>query len=90
MTNYEKVAQWAATLNADDALLEIELLRLRYPWLKCDQSFDFIKKMAEDLPKIAQIVRHQEKQNMIHRKFIEVSQIADEAIVNAIKSRFDI
>lgn len=90
MTNYEKVAQWATTLNADKALLEMEMLRLKYPWLKCEESFQFIKQMVEDLPKIAQIVKHQEKQNAIHRKFIEVSEIADKAIINAIESRFDL
>jgi predicted RNA-binding protein with EMAP domain len=90
MTNYEMVAQWAATLNSDKAFNELQNLKLKYPWLKCDESLAFLERMNADLPKIANIVKMQEKQNLIHRKFVEVNQIADEAIVKAIASRYNI
>lgn len=88
MENYHAIHQWAATLNVDMALREIEGLKLKYPWLKCDESLATLRKMKDDLPKIAHIVKLQEKQNAIHRKFVEVNQLADEAIVKAVQSRY--
>lgn len=90
MTNYEAVKQWTATLNADKAYEEISKLKLKYPWLKCDESFNLIAKMYMDLPKIANIIQFQEKQNAMHRKFVEVSRIADEAIVKAVAEKVGI
>lgn len=90
MKNYEMVAQWAATLNAEKAHREITALVLKYPWMKCPETLAFVDKMMVDLPKIANIVKHQEKQNMIHRKYIEVNNLADEAIVKAIASQYNI
>lgn len=87
MKNYEVVEQWAATLNADKAYDEISKIREKYPWLKCDQSFALIAKMYTDLPKIANIIKDQEKQAAIHREFIRVSRMADEAIVYAVASK---
>jgi hypothetical protein len=82
------VAQWAATLKADKALNELKTLKLRFPWLKCDESLAFLEQMAGDLPKISNIVKLQEKQNLIHRKYIEVNKLADEAIVAAVKEQY--
>ncbi len=88
MQNYKKVHQWASTVDATKAKAEIEILKLKYPWLKCDESIKFIQKMSEDLPKIINIIKHQEKQNAGMKKYIEVNQIADAAIVEAIKSQY--
>jgi hypothetical protein len=90
MTNYEAVRQWAATVNADKAYEEISRLKEKYPWLKCDESFKLISKMYTDLPKIANIIRFQEKQNAMHRKYVEVSKIADEAIIMAVAEKVGI
>lgn len=90
MKNYEMVAQWAATLKADEAHRELQNLKTKYPWLRCDESLAFLERMKNDLPKISNIVKLQEKQNAIHRKFVEVSQIADAAIVNAITAQYGI
>ena len=88
MENYQKIAQWASTLKAEKALRELKALKLKYPWLRCDESLAFLEQMERDLPKISLIVKHQEKQNLIHRKFIEVSQIADKAIVESIQTLY--
>lgn len=90
MKNFEAVEQWAATLNADKAYDEITKLKLKYPWLKCDESYQLIAKMYTDLPKIANIVKHQETQNAFLRNYIEVNKTADAAIVTAISSKFGI
>lgn len=90
MKNYETVAQWAATLNSEKALNELQTLKLKYPWLKCEESLAFLEKMNRDLPKIGHIVKMQEKQNLIHRKFMDMNQQADEAIVKAIASQYNI
>lgn len=90
MKNYEMVEQWASTLNATEAMNEITKLKLKYPWLKCDESFSFIEKMHNDLKKITSIIKLQEKQNAIHKRFIEVNQIADEAIVKAIQAQYNL
>jgi predicted RNA-binding protein with EMAP domain len=88
MQNYEMVAQWAATLKSEKAFQELQNLKLKYPWLKCEESLDFLHRMNEDLPKIANIVKLQEKQNAIHRKFIEVSKITDAGLVEAITKQY--
>lgn len=87
MKNYEAVEQWAATINADKAYSEITQLKLKYPWLKCDESYNLIAKMFTDLPKLINIIKSQEKQNAIHREFIRVNQVADEAIVKAVAEK---
>lgn len=87
MKNYEAVSQWASTLNAEKAHAEITALKAKYPWLKCDESLKLIERMKTDLPKIAKIVQLQEKQAAIQRKFIDVNQIADEAIVRAVAAK---
>jgi hypothetical protein len=43
--------------------------------------------MYVDLPKMENIVQLQEKQAAIHREFIRVSRIADEAIVHAVAAK---
>jgi hypothetical protein len=90
MTNYELIEQWASTLNTNDAFNEITKLKLKYPWLKCDESFLLIEKIHRDLKKITEIIKIQEKQNAIHRKFVEVNQLADEAIIKAIQARYSL
>lgn len=90
MTNYQAVHQWAVTLRVDAALKEMELLKLKYPWLKCDKTIETLQKLDEDLPKITNIILHQEKQNAMHNEFIRVSKIADAAIVAAIEARFGV
>lgn len=87
MRNYEAVEQWAAVVNADKAYNEITKLREKYPWLKCDETYNLVVKMYTDLPKIIQIIKSQEKQNAIHREFIRVNQMADEAIVHAVAAK---
>jgi hypothetical protein len=82
------VAQWAATLKADKAHSELSALKLKYPWLKCDESLQFLEQMKNDLPKITHIIRLQEKQNLIHRKYIEVNNLADKAIVEAVAAKY--
>ena len=90
MRNYEAVLQWASTMKTDKAYEEIQKLKSKYPWLRCDESFQFIEKMHTDLPKIINIVKLQEKQNAILEKVIEANHCADEAIVNAIMVQYDI
>lgn len=90
MKNYQAVEQWAATINADKAYDEISKLRLKYPWLKCDETYKAIVKLYTDLPKIINIIKLQEKQNAMHRQFIHVNKLADEAIVKAIAEKFKI
>lgn len=90
MTNYEAVRQWVVTVKVDEALKEMEVLKLKYPWLKCDKTIDTLRKLDGDLPKIQDIILHQEKQNSMHREFIRVNKIADEAIVTAIAEKFNL
>jgi len=88
MRNYELVHQWAAGINMDKAYKEITELKNKYQWLKCEETLSFMMKLSMDLPKIIEIIKQQEKQNAIHREFIRVSKIADEAIVHAITEKF--
>lgn len=97
MENYQSVNQWAAGLNAEAAMKEIETLRLKHPWLRCEESFDFIKSMHEDLPKILNIIKLQEKQNAVLRHseeklrgYIQANKLADEVILDDIAKRFNI
>lgn len=90
MQNYEAVHQWAATVNVEKALKEIEGLKAKYPWLKCEEVLEALQKLSKDLPDIVKIIKLQEKQNAIHRQFVSVNQLADEAIVAAVKSKFDL
>jgi hypothetical protein len=95
MTNYEAVEQWAATFNADKALKEITTLKEKYPWLKCDETIQFVKKMQSDLPKIVNMIKAQEKLKNSYSKaldererFIELNQMADEAIIMAVAGKY--
>lgn len=90
MTNYESVRQWAITVKVDEALAEMKALKLKYPWLKCDKTIEKLMKLDEDLPKMINIILHQEKQNSMHREYIRVNGLADTAIAEAIKSKFNL
>jgi hypothetical protein len=90
MKNYEAVQQWAAGVNMDKAYKEIIQLKQKYKWLPCEETLAFMMKLSDDLPKIIQIIKQQEKQNAIHREFVRVSKIADEAIVLGIKAKFNL
>ena len=90
MRNYEQVAMWTATLNVNSALKELEGLKEKYPWLRCDESLQALKQLDADLPKIVDIIKMQEKQNAIHREYIAVNKLADTAIVDALIKKFNI
>jgi hypothetical protein len=90
MRNYEAVNQWASTVSAEKAFSEISKLKEKYPWLKCDESLQFIQKMQKDLPKIVNIIKLQEKQNAIQERVMAVNHMADEAIINAITAQYGI
>lgn len=87
---YEMVSQWASGLNANKAFDEITGLKLKYPWLKCDESLKFIEMMKKDLPSIVKIIRLQEMQNTYSELLINVNGYADEAIVKAAAVRLNI
>jgi hypothetical protein len=88
MKNYQLINQWAATFNAEAAYNELSALKLKYPWLKCEKSLEMLKKLNEDLPKVMQIIKLQEKQNAINNRYIEVNKIADDAIIKAIIEQY--
>lgn len=90
MENYKMVAQWAATIKIDEALNELQMLKLKYPWLKCEKSLLLLQKLAEELPDMLKIIKLQERENAIHRKYIELNRMADEAIVNSIAQKFNL
>lgn len=90
MKNYQAVHQWTATLNVDAAVHELETAMLKYPWLKCQEALTTLQKMQKQLPDVIKIIKLQEKQNAIHREFVGVSRIADVAIVEGIKSQYNI
>lgn len=90
MKNYQAVKQWASTVNLDDAVNEITALKAKYPWLKLDKTTATILKLSADLPKVVDIITHQDKQLAIEKEFIRVSGIADTAITNAIIAKFDL
>lgn len=91
------VSQWASTLNAEKAYTEIYELKGKHMWLKCPESIEFITKMAQDLPKILNIIKLQEKQNTILRHenqklndYIRVNRMADELILDEIRDKYQI
>lgn len=95
MENYQKISQWSATVNTEKAMREIESLRLKYPWLKCHESFEFISRMHKELPSILRIILLQEKQNAVHRYhtegmegYIKANGLADELILNELRNKY--
>lgn len=95
MENYNLVTQWAASLKTDKAFNELNNLRTKYPWLKCDESFEFVSKMHNDLSKMLHIIVLQEKQNAVLRReneslrnYIEVNRMADELLLDEIKAKY--
>lgn len=90
MENYKKVKMWATTVNLDKAIEELTNFRAKYPYYKLDETSKALLKLSSDLPKIINMITHQEKQNAMHREYIRVSRIADEAIVTGIASKFKI
>lgn len=73
-----------------EALQELQNLKAKYPWLKCDKSLEALERLSKDLPDIVKIIKLQEKQNAIHRRFIEASKFADDAIVKAMIEQYKI
>lgn len=97
MENFHLVSQWAASIKTDKAFQEINNLRQKYPWLKCDESFEFISKMHKDLSRMLHIIVLQEKQNAVLRTseerlrgYIHANQMADECIIDDLKKKFNI
>ena len=90
MKNYETIHQWTSALNVEKALHEMQALKKKYQWLPCPETLKLLNKLYGDLPKIVAIIRHQEHQNAIHRKFVDVSKLADEAIVKAVMVKFNL
>lgn len=90
MKNYEAVAKWAATVNFDKAIDELTAFQAKYPWAKLPETTKQLLKISADMPRIINIIKHQEKQNAIHREFIRVSNLADDAITNAIIEKYNI
>jgi hypothetical protein len=97
MVNFHLVSQWAATINTEKAFQELNNLRTKYPWLKCDELFEFISRMHQDLPKMLHVIVLQEKQNAILRRsdeitraYIRANSIADEVILDDLSKKFKI
>lgn len=90
MKNYQAVKQWASTITVETALRELQAAKLKYPWLKVDEALKALEKMNKDLPEIVKIIMLQEKQNAIHRKFVEVNKLTDTAIIQAISKQFNL
>ena len=88
MRNYELVHQWANTVNMDKAFDEMIKLKRKHPWLQCEETLKFFSRLSNDLPKVVEIIKQQEKQNAMHREFVRVSQIADEAIYHAVEAMY--
>jgi hypothetical protein len=95
MENYQLVNQWASKISADKAFRELLDFKDRYSWAKLPESTLFLSQMAEDLPKILNIIKLQEKQNAILRyensrltEYIEVNRMADELMLDEIKSKY--
>lgn len=87
MRNYEAILMWASTVNLDKSIDELAMIKQKYPWLKMPEITKTMLQMSEDIPKIVNIAKHQEKQNAIHRQFYRVSAIADEAIIRAVADK---
>lgn len=90
MENYKAVKQWAATVNIDEAINELVNIKQKYPWLKIPKIEQTLMQLSTDMPKIVNIITHQEKQNAIHREYIRVNGLADTAIAEAIKAKFNL
>lgn len=90
MENYRLVARWAATVNLDKAIDELSKFKAKYPWAKLEETERQLLKLSGDIPKIINIIKHQEKQNAMHREFVRVNRLADEAIINAVAAKFGI
>lgn len=97
MENYHLVSQWASTVNAEKAYQELNNLRTKYPWLRCDESFEFVSRMYRDLPKMLNIIVLQEKQNAVLRRsddnlrgYIKANNLADEVIIDDLRKKFNI
>lgn len=97
MENFYLVSQWASTLSADKAKEELENLRAKYAWLKCEESWLFVLTMAQDLPRVLNIIKLQEKQNAMLRYeneklhgYIKANNMADEVIIDDLQKKFNI
>lgn len=90
MENYKAVKQWAATVNIDEAINELVNIKQKYPWLKIPKIEQTLMQLSTDMPKIVNIITHQEKQNAIHREYIRVNGLADTTIAEAIKAKFNL
>lgn len=88
MKNYEAIEQWAATLNADKAYNELLKLKQKYPWLKCEDTLEFVNRMRIDLQKIGNMVKAQEKLNASYRRIIDLNHMADDAIISALAQQY--
>lgn len=99
MENYKLVSQWAASVSADKAFTDILNFKAKNQWAK-DKLLDatsFIGQMREDLPKILNIIKLQEKQNAVLRMenerlqgYIKANGLADEIILDELNKRFNI
>lgn len=97
MENFHLVSQWASTINVDKALEELNSLKTKHAWLKCEETLLFLTQMAQELPKILNIIKLQEKQNAILRHsdsklrgYIKANNMADELIIDDIRKKFNI
>jgi hypothetical protein len=88
MKNYELVEQWMASTATEMAYNELLALKCKYTWLKCNNALEALRLISEDMPKIVLILKHQEKQNAIHRRYIELNGLADTAIIEAICKQY--
>ena len=89
------VCQWAAQIKTDKTFKEITDLKVKYPWLRCPETLAFIRQMSEDLPKILNIIKLQEKQNAMLRfeneklhGYINANRMADEFLLDEIKAKY--
>jgi hypothetical protein len=95
ITNYHLTNQWASSLNADKAFKEILDLKAKYNWINCPESISFIARMHEDLPKILNIIKLQEKQNAVLKManeklngYIKANNLADELILDELRDKY--
>lgn len=97
MRNYDAVKQWAVTINITEGLQELEALKAKYPWLRCQKSLESLKRFDKELPAIVRIITIQEKQNAVMRfkierleKYIELNKWSDQIILDDIAKKFNI
>lgn len=95
MENYQLVCQWAASIKTEKAYNELNNLRQKYPWLKCDETFQLVSQMHQDLSRVLHIIILQEKQNTVLRvenerlkDYIHVNRLADELLLDEIKAKY--